>query len=106
MPLDDNRFVRARPPDAKSAKPSVVDVVSGKAASARPDSLSYGTTPRGRVKEIEMHEKEGMGQLTSALSTHTLLEEILEELRAIRIQLNNPKGPTSDLGRRMKHDDH
>jgi hypothetical protein len=47
-----------------------------------------------------------MGQLVSDLSAHSLLEEILDELRAIRIQLNDPGGPKADLGRRLRDDDH
>jgi len=43
-----------------------------------------GTTVGGSVKSIEMHEVEGMGQLTADLTTHSVLEEVLVELRTIR----------------------
>lgn len=101
MPLDHTRFTRTPPADPQPANKSVVDVVSARASTGT-HRASSGITSRRTSRVLEMHEKEGMGQLTSDLTVHSLLEEVLEELRAIRIQLNNPTGPTSDLGRRMK----
>ena len=48
---------------------------------------SRGTTVDGTVKSLEMHEVEGMGQLTADLTTHSLIEEVLVELRTLNRHL-------------------
>lgn len=107
MPLlDHTRFKRARPADDTPATPVVTDRVSGSVGRRGVHGAAYGQSPKGTMKVLEMHETPGRGQLTTDLTTQSLLEEVLVELRAIRIQINNPKGPESDLGRSMTDADH
>ena len=77
MPLDHTRFTRTPPADPQPANKAVVDVVSARASTGT-HRASSGITSRRTSRVLEMHEKEGMGQLTSDLTVHSLLEEVLE----------------------------
>lgn len=84
MPWPDDRF--KRPPRLETA--DVEDValvrVSDDVVLKADVGTATGTTVDGSVKSIEMHEVEGMGQLTADLTVHSLLEEVLVELRVLR----------------------
>lgn len=83
MPWPNDRF--RRPPNVDLG-PEVVTIgaVNSDVVVNADVGATKGTTVDGSVKSIEMHEVEGMGQLTADLTTHSLLEEVLIELRTIR----------------------
>lgn len=98
MPLDHTRFKRRLPGDNLPPTSSVVDVVSARAALPK-DRTTKGRTVAGKVTQIQMHAVTGSGQLTADLQGHSLLEELLEEVRVIRSYLEGSAESTGE-----KHD--
>jgi hypothetical protein len=84
MAWPEDRFKRPPIVDIDPEEVIVGEVASDVVVKTDVQGPARGTTADGTVKSIEMHEVKGMGQLTSDLITHELLEQILIELRAIR----------------------
>lgn len=93
MALGKKQFVRRRPQDPESAKPtmvtqrSTVKVSDTKVTATAPKSLD-GTTTKTLVVSDVSHE----GQLMSDLRTQDLLREVLYELKHIRLHMEALSG--------------
>ena len=88
-----SKFYRTRPERGRHVPPpepgvtpvTVVQIQGADGTLAVEDSTSADpTSPDGVSVGLAVHSRAGLGQLTADLQVHSLLEELLEELRVIR----------------------
>lgn len=86
MVWPDDRF--KRPPQVEAVTEHIaLDSVKSGVSILADVGTAKGVAPDGTTRPLELHAKSGMGQLTTDLMTHSLLEEVLVELRSIRAHL-------------------
>lgn len=83
MPLDHTRFRHRPPEDEKAPVVQVTDSASASRTTVTTVGVQ-GRDPGGAKEDVRIHARAGYGQLTTDLQTHSLLEELLEEVRMLR----------------------
>lgn len=83
MPLDHTRFRHRPPEDEKSPEVQVTDSASASRTTVTTVEVQ-GRDPDESKKTVRLHARAGYGQLAADLQTHSLLEELLEEVRMLR----------------------
>ena len=92
------RHVRPSTPDVAGPEKVIIDGQNPDNTLSVSDGAAANPLTADGIRSNQTIHSRGFGQLSADLNTHSLLEEVLEELRAIRTHLE------MKAGSKLKHD--
>ena len=78
------RHVRPSTPDKTATLPVSIEQSGGETVAVADAGTADPRTPDNAQTNITVHARSGLGQLTADLQVHSLLEELIEEVRMLR----------------------